>query len=148
MGRESSQPAGDGRSHDPCDFELHIEQVLEPAVVALCPSLAACLAVHKVKGKAHALALPPDGPGKKVPHSERSANGGGIALLSRNAKGRVARHDKEILVARQLRDDVVCHSFGEIAAALVGADRAERQNGDRGAVRQNGPLATIRFGGR
>ena len=41
------------------------------------------------------------------------------------------RDDKEILVARQLDNDVLGNAFAEIAALVVLPNRAERQNGDR-----------------
>ena len=51
-----------------------------------------------------------------------------LALVSH---GRVARDDQEVLVAREVGDDVFGHAVGEAARLFVAAQIVERQDGDR-----------------
>ena len=52
----------------------------------------------------------------------------GLAFVS---QGRVARDDQEVLVAREIGDDVFGHSVGEAARLFIAAQIVERQDGDR-----------------
>ncbi|MDQ3561315.1 MAG: hypothetical protein M3453_19505 [Pseudomonadota bacterium] len=75
--------------------------------------------------------------------AQRAPDGAELAVLLRDPEGRPAGYDKQLLVARKLRDDVVRHAFGEIAAFLVRTDRGEGQDGNGRPIGQGRPFRII-----
>ncbi len=112
------------------NFVLHREHVLELAVIALGPEMMSVGRIDQLNRNAHPIARFAHTALDDIAHAKFAAHLHDVGRLALVNEGGIARDHEQIVIARQLGDDVFGHAVDEILLFLVAAHIVERKNGD------------------
>ena len=98
----------------PRDLVLDGKDILEIAIVALGPKVAAAPGIDELRRHPDALASSPDAAFRKIAHAELPADLPQIQRAALVGKGRIARDDEQRAEARKLGDDIFSDPVGKI----------------------------------
>jgi hypothetical protein len=116
------------------DFVLQRENVVEVAVVALGPDVAASRAIDKLSSDPDTAARFAHAAFEQVAHLELPRDLRRIDVLALEREGGVARGDPERRDLGKVGDDVLADAVGEVLLLRIAAHVGEREDADRHAA--------------
>jgi hypothetical protein len=123
--------ADDPRRH----LILQLEDVGQLAVEPVRPQMRAGRRLDQLTGDAQPVVGLARASFEDVSHAELAADLPYVDRAALVGEGRIARDDEQSRKARERRDDVLDHAVGKVVVQ-VAAEILERQDGDRGLIRQ------------
>ena len=126
----------DGAHHARGHLILQIEDVRQLAVETVRPEMRARRSIDELPGDAHPVARLAHAAFEHVAHAELAPDLLHVHRPALVGEARIARDDEQPAQARQGGGDVFHHAVGEILLLGIAAHVLERQDGDRGLVRE------------
>src|SRR5258705_8767055 len=122
------------------DTILEVENIIDTAIVAIGPQVAAVQAVNQLRRQPDSIADLADAPLQHITSTQNPSNFAYVPCLPFEYEARIAGYDQELLDLRQGGQNVFGDAIGKILLLGVAAHVLKRQHGDRRLVRNRARL--------